>query len=809
MPIQLKDSAFLKTARERFKLADEADTDQATRERDDLAFYAGEQWPDDVMQSRQGMTAQNGLPAIPARPTLVINKVREPIRQVQNEIRESDIGVELTPADDFGDLGITPDDTEVMLREGLVRRIIRDSKGQDAWNWAGDRADIAGRGYFAVMTRYLPGKTQDQEIYLDRIYNQASVKGDPARTEPDGSDASFWFWGTWMLSDRFVAQYPKDADGKNNPLKQATANDFISLIERYPNWYRAEGSGKDKEKRLYSVRVENYVYTVYDSKDLVTLSNEQLYWADELPDPLPEGVKEVDRRTVLNKTIKFAVIAGGCVELEHTDLASPDMPIIETLGEELHPFDEQRRVEGMVRNARSAQQGFNYMVSKQVEQIGLTPIPPLMVDPLAIDGYEAWYKVYNTRALPYLPHRTYDDEGRQLAEPHRPPVDPNILPIAQSIALFDMSIKSTTAVPDPTLGNVDPSLKSGRAIRETVANAKGSTSNFVSNRVRSIRRACEVINGLLYPIYGSRPGRLVRVLTGEGQQESMIVGDPQQLQQQGQPGPPPQADPQATQRQQNAKAAKSAKLTKDASFNIAVKITKNFDTRRQQEASQLGELISAEPQLMTWFGDLYLGSSDLPGRKGLAERAKVMLAPPIQQMLAQKEQGEELPPAAQAKIAAMQEQIQKAEQAIQELSGIAEGKQLEAQTKKEIEQMKADSDLKKAEVEGQRDVALEELRMKADLEKARMDNATKIHVAEIQAKTKGVIQAQEMEHEAIALAHTQQHETEQAALDRDNVQRTAASKMAHEAATADGQQEFAADQAAQDRELQASQQESV
>ena len=54
-----------------------------------------------------------------------------------------------------------------------------------------------------------------------------------------------------------------------------------------------------------------------------------------------------------------------------------------------------------------------------------------------------------------------------------------------------------------------------------------------------------------------------------------------------------------------------------------------------------------------------------------------------------------------------------------------------------------------------------------------MENATKIHVAEIAAKTQGVIQAQEAEHEAIALMHTTQHESEQAALDRENLDRQA------------------------------------
>ena len=201
----MADSEFLRLARERFKLANEADSAQAQRERDDLAFYAGEQWPADIKLLRQGQQPVDGMPAVPARPTLVINKVREPVRQVQNQVRGSDIGIELVPADDFGDLGITPDDTEVTLREGLIRRIQRESQAQDARQWAADRAFIAGRGYYLVMTRFLPGKTWDQEVYVHRIFNQAGVLLDPSHEQPDGSDApngSSWARGCRRIAIR-------------------------------------------------------------------------------------------------------------------------------------------------------------------------------------------------------------------------------------------------------------------------------------------------------------------------------------------------------------------------------------------------------------------------------------------------------------------------------------------------------------------------------------------------------------------------------------------------------------------------------
>lgn len=764
LALDIKDSAFLRKARERFRLADEADTKQAQRERDDIAFEAGEQWPADVLQQRQGQVAQNGMPAVPARPTLTINKVKEPVRQILNQERASDLGIQLVPADDFGDLGVIPDDTEIEVREGLIRRIQREPSAADARTWAFKRAVIAGRGYYLVLPRFLPGKTWDQEIAVERIYNQESVKGDPSRIMPDGSDAEYWFWGTWMLADKFLAEFPYTADGEKNPFTSANDQDFMGMTEQYPSWFKeTDGSGEGK---TWSVRVENYLYVERTSKQLCVLDDGSTVWKDELP----EGVEPVQTRTVTERTIQYSKIGGGCCELERTVIPGELMPVIQVLGDEILPYDDQKRYEGIVRPARDASMGENYTISKLVETIGLTPIPPLHVDPDAIDGYESWYGVANTRALPFLPSRTYDDQGRVLKEPHRPPVDPNVLPLAQAISMFDGFIQNTTGGAAPDRLGIGQSVQSGKAIRQLQDEEQFNTSNFLDNLARSLRYEAMVENGMLYPIYGSRPGRLVRVMTGEGESQTVMLTDPEQAQQN-----------QILQQ----RAQKVAKLTKDAHFNVLVKISKSADNRRGQFVSMFGEILAADPAQMGVGGDLFYKNLDIPEAKQLAERMRVMLAQPIQQMLAAKEQGGQFDPAAQAKIARMEQQIQHAEAAIKELSQIAEGKTLEARTKMQIEQLQTE-----------RDLQLERLRAQVELEKARMDNATRIHVAEIAAKSKGVIQAAEAEHEAIALAHTQTHEAEQNALDRAQQ----ANLAAHQAAMADGQADRAEQEAARGRQ---------
>jgi len=400
------------------------------------------------------------------------------------------------------------------------------------------------------------------------------------------------------------------------------------------------------------------------------------------------------------------------------------------------------------------------MLSRFVETVGLSPLSPVIIDPDAIDGYEEWWKSSSTRALPFLPARTYDDQGRALKEPHRPQADPHVLPLAQGIAIFDGFIKDTTAVPSPTLGNVDPSLKSGKAIREVVANAQLSTSNFLDNLMRSMRYEAQVINSLLYPIYGTRPGRMVRIMTGEGSQEMHVVTDPQQ---------------QANQQAMAQKAAKVAKLTKDAKFNVIVKLSKSSENRRQQFVEMFSNFLSADPAQMAVAGDLFYKNLDIPEARELSERMRVMLAPPVQQLLAAKDEGQTFDPRAAAELEAAKAQMQQMEAMLQELSQKAD----DNETKIAVQRLQAE-----------RDQQLEAMRTQADLEKAKMDNATRIHVAEIAARTKGVQMDHEAEHEAVALAH----EVMENERDREHEAELKAQQLVHQTVSADDARMFESSQ---------------
>lgn len=647
-------AAFLKLARARWKQATEADTRQIGRELEALRFYAGEQWDKDLLDSRKGSTlgSGSGQQVVPARPSLVINKTREPVSQILNQERASEFTVELVPADDWGDTTGPVNHAEIELREGLVRRIQRDSEAADARSWAFERAVIAGRGYWLVNTRFVPGKRWDQEVYLHRIYNQASVVLNADHEQPDGSDARWGFIGSDLPIDQYTAEHGT-RNGKPNRLTQRDLSDseWRALGDEAPDWFVSE-----KDTRF--VRVVDYYYEVLKPRTLCLLKDGSCTWQSELP-PDVSSADIQDRRTVIDRTIKWAKI-DGCNDdvLEETEWPGHYLPIIKVVGEELQPYDKERRCEGIVQTMEDSCRGFNYITSKFVERVGLTPIPPIVMAGGQDEGYESEWNAMNTRTLGRLHYNQKDSFGVPASPPFRPDSRAEIADLAMGVQMFNDAIVSTSRVPETALGHLDPSVKSGKLAKALIQQGEQSTSNYLDNLKRSMRHEARVINDLLYPIYG-KPGRLARLMNPAGDMQTVPIGVPFVQGPTGQPQQVPAGHPES----------KTYTLTPDAEFNVAVSIARASDTRRKEIADMLARLIDASPEQLGVIGDLLWKFSDAPEHEELEQRYRAVLIPPIQAMLSGKAQ---IPPELQAQLAQLQQKLQ-------ELQPLADKNQTELQ----------------------------------------------------------------------------------------------------------------------------------
>ncbi len=709
------ESNFIKEARDRWKLAEDADKNQRERELADLRFYAGEQWDDDLLNARKGTTLGSGTNAqvVPARPSLTINKTLEPVRQILNQQRQSDLGYELVPADDFGEITGAVDHSEIELREGMVRRIQRAPEAEDARMWSFQRAAIAGRGFRVVLSRYMTGSA-DQEPYIDRIYNQNSVRIDPSHEQPDASDIEWGFYGTDMLQTAFKRDYPKAKAALIDNDDQ-----WRGLGDEAPGWFGVDQGGN----RV--LRVTNYYYTEHQPITLYHLSN-----GAAVPEAktltLPEGVTVVtdkDGQPVTHietkRTVKWCKITGN-EKLEETDWPGKWIPIIQEVGEELQPYDGERRKQGVVRPMRDSCKGNNYVISKFVERVGLTPIPPWMMAGGQDEGFEDEYNAANTRTLSRLHYNLKDQFDQQAPPPFKPDNRADVADIAMGVQMFGQAIQATSVVPETALGNTDATVKSGKLARALIEQGEQGTSNFMDNHKRSLRHEARVINDLLYPLCG-REGRRLKIVNGQGDIESIVLGVPFTLEgdgknkrptpvqgwQEGMPLPP---------------NAKLYKLTPDADFNVAVKITKSVDTRRQQIVQFLGELIGSDPQQMAVIGDKLWKYLDVPDHAEIEERYKLMLAPPIQQLLSG---NSPLPPEAQQKIAMLEGQLQE----IMPLADKNKADLMKAQGQEQAESQRAAADIASRE-------KIERWKIEAQLEieMAKLGNAQMMARAEQDAQ---------------------------------------------------------------------------
>ncbi len=315
------------------------------------------------------------------------------------------------------------------------------------------------------------------------------------------------------------------------------------------------------------------------------------------------------------------------------------------------------------------------MASALVETIALVPKAPVVGYAGQFEGHETAWDQANVRTIGRLEVNAKTDAtgNEMLPLPQRQIAEPPIQAQAQALQLFDAGITSTTGVPNPILGNSDPAIRSNKMLRNLLDQGQKGNSNYLNNVIRSAHYEAKIVNDLL-KIY-ARPGRLLRIVTGHEQTESVLVNQPFVKNDQGMPVP-------FDSMQHQGQEPKTLTLTPDAEWNIAINVTKDYDTRRQQEASELATLLEADPALMAVYGDLFFKYQDGPGHEEMAERAKVMLAPPVQKLLSG---GQELPPEVQAAMAQAQQETQMLQQELQKLQFEKQAKVVETQGKIEVE----------------------------------------------------------------------------------------------------------------------------
>lgn len=724
---------------ERFKLASDAYHEQSQRELDDLKFAARKnQWREDELNARKGFVA--GSITITARPTLVIDKLRQPIQQLENQQRSANLAVDVHPE------GKDASKETAEALQGIYRHIQVTSRAdQIARFWAYSRGIKAGRGYYRIEKVYCdpyPDASDparfDQEIRISRILNQAGVLLDPFAQEPDWSDGEWAFVKSWIPRRRYQRDHPDSA-------LSADDADFSAIGTDAPGWLKTTGN-----KETDAVLEVEYWRVEYDDEEAVTSGDD-------------EAADDYQSRPTRKRRV-YCCKLNAKESYDEIEWDTDDIPLVAFIANEEN-LDGERVWEGIVAPAKDSQRNYNGMVSSLFETIAMAPKAPFLATIEQIGPYKAWWDQSNVRNFPYLPYVAKSEGGAQIPPPTRMFGEPPIQAIVAGIHQADADINAETGFFDPSRGNLSSGERSGVALKALQQQTETGNSGYLDNLAQiSMTREAKIVLKLIPKVY-DRPGRLVTLLGLDNRRSQVVLGQPFVKGPGGQPQPV--EDGQPLPDGMTPADVQTIDLAKGA-YSSVVTIGKGQANAAMEANEAMGALFQAEPQLFMMMGDLYLKNQDWPGAQEMAERMKKMLPPQLQDQDGQ--------PNAQQ----LQQQLAQATAQIQQMKPLADANaaklqqaQIDAQSAKDIAAAQLASQEKIAQFEAETKRQIEEIKAETERQKARASSmaATQTAATKAQADVTTTVIAesaaderarQQREHDAAAHLVDLHHEGEMA-----------------------------------------------
>jgi hypothetical protein len=783
----------------------------------DAKFRAGTwgkktfQWEDKIRILRESQ----------GRPCLTINRAPGFIHQVTNQEREAHLAITVKAVDDDGD----PDTAEVL--QGIIRNIETNSIAEWQYARVGDKQAEQGLGLIRLVTEYVDedGTESDgadifkQCIKIKGERDPLTVLIDPTYEEPDASDAQFAFkWADYDRAGFTLATGHEPPDEAQVIAFKADHGDeaedfFPGSRIRVLEYFRREFRGARVHKALLSTGAV-----------IPYPTDEQKAAIEKLGDKIIRDRYVQERVTVQRKVTGLTILE----ETIWPDRAQPWTPVP---GDELI-VNGERDYRGVIRDSKDAAIVYNVEVSALVEGVGRGMKAPVV-------GYrgqfgkegtpqrKAWDNAHIT-PIPFLEIEPMDLDGKPAGHPQPITFEPPLQGVILAIRQADEDYKSTAGFHDASLGERG-AQESGIAIDKRQQQDQLGSSHYLDN----FRMALACV--------GRRLIRLIRVvydvpqvlrITGRDDREKRVMvysgahNDPRQEQfLTKHPGPHPitlaggqtvimpgQPIPFAL-----PKGVAGIYDIGVGRYDVEVMSGKNSGTRRDEEVQLMAEIFKGlPPEYVVNFTDLWFLLMDHPVGRQLSERAKALLPKQFQDNA---EGGEEqLPPQAAAKMAQMQQQLELAGQAVQQMTSEIKSerakiqsqmlmKQEEIQSRERVEALKVKRDLLMQQIDLKAEAAMAllqgeidriELLVKAghDQDMATMDAAfTRLETVQANMHDLNLV-AVDQAHEDATTAAAQQHEkalaaaqlttdVTQSAADRASASADAERARQHDAAQAD------------------------
>lgn len=448
------------------------------------------------------------------------------------------------------------------------------------------------------------------------------------------------------------------------------------------------------------------------------------YTVEEEAKPVqrPGMTRQLKRKYVVKRTINALEVLEE-VRMMRGSVALKRIPLVPMLGDR-YVIDGKEDYRGMVRMARGPQQMLNFWITSLTEAIAYALKAPLMVGWSQLEGMEAFWARLNDPTLQYLPYKDTGANGQpgNSTPPFRPGGEPaNIQAITAAINIAHDSLQRIMQLYDPSLGK-GKADQSGSAINALQQQGEIGNSNYIDNEKRFFRSLGRLLLQM-YPVYYDT-ARIRRIIGSDGKPQTIAVHA-------GQDNAP---DP--TEMAELADEEMSAESIFDLAeghFDVNVNTGPTFLSRRQDANANMLQMWKIAPSLLPMMLPDFLDNSDWPGSHEMAEIARQTISAPFQK---------QNPGDPQQTIAQLKKILDQAMQQHQLLVQENQAKTQYIQT----DQAKHDANVQIKKAEFAMQEALQKLK-----------NAATIAVAEINAQTKGVVSANELEHEKIALLMDNAH----------------------------------------------------
>lgn len=637
------DDALLAEIRERYAYALEAWKEIREQRQIDMCYVAGDPWPDKDRKAREKAH----------RPCISHDELNQYVNHAVNNARQNKRGIKIDPL-----TNATEKDSE--LRQDIIRTAEYRSRAQSAYLTAYQAMLEGSYGFFGLSRRYVenenltPDNFAQQEMWFRTFSNPDAVLPDPDCKEPDWSDQGYCFVLDPISREEFKRQHPK-----------ATIQDFSAEQMRV---------AKDWLQDRMVLRAEYW--------KVITTQKKQYLYDGKIVTSLPKGATAEHERTVIKKSV-MQYITNGVEILSRRAQPGTMVPIIPVTGLERY-IDEgsgpKRKLFSLVRVAREPQLSLAYLVSQQMEEAGLTPKTPWL-------GYrgqfetdaEAFENCTKIAVAMLQVDPIPDGAGGVLPLPTRVPFTPNFAAYEVAKDSARRAIQAAMGIsPLPTAAQRS-NQKSGVALDRIEKAEDIGSYHFVDGLDRALMYAGRVMNEWIPVVHAAEQEMMLLKADDTHRKVRLNTEEPYMDDQTGEMEHLP---------------------IDDGNHTVTVSSGPSSESLRQEVKEFLETLISNLPNLPV---------PPPAAAKVLAIAIRMKQLGPqgdqLADIISPPDQGQQLPPEAQQAIAQLQQAhtalnayAQQLEQKIQQLQAERQGKVVDNEYRLQLEQMKIEADIAKAEI---------------------------------------------------------------------------------------------------------------